>query len=119
MLAGAIRETSAGEIEAAQAYGMGRWQRHAGALSCPAPCAAHLPAYSNEAAMMLQSTSLASAAPSMLDVTSAASRVLRQLYLPFEAYICRSRYLPGGDLSVWWACSAWPSGVFWPICARA
>ena len=28
MLAGAIRETSAGEIEAAQAYGMGRWQTH-------------------------------------------------------------------------------------------
>ena len=37
--------------------------------------------------MMLQSTSLASAVPSMLDVTAAASRVYSDYYLPFEAYI--------------------------------
>jgi ABC-type arginine/histidine transport system permease subunit len=33
-----------------------------------------LPSYSNEVVMMLHSTSLASAVPTMLDVTSAASR---------------------------------------------
>ena len=46
-----------------------------------------LPAYSNEVVMMLQSTSLASAVPSMLDVTAAASRVYSDYYLPFEAYL--------------------------------
>ena len=86
MLAGAIRETNAGEIEAAQAYGMGRvqvmWR-----VVLPSALRRTLPAYSNEVVMMLQSTSLASAVPSMLDVTAAASRVYSDYYLPFEAYL--------------------------------
>jgi len=86
MLAGAIRETSAGEIEAAQAYGMGPlailWR-----IVLPSAMRRTLPAYSNEVVMMLQSTSLASAVPSMLDVTSAASRVYSKFYLPFEAFL--------------------------------
>jgi arginine/ornithine transport system permease protein len=86
MLAGAIRETSAGEIEAAQAYGMSRTQVM---LSVVLPSAMRrtLPAYSNEVVMMLHSTSLASAVPNMLDVTSAASRIYAEYYLPFEAYL--------------------------------
>jgi arginine/ornithine transport system permease protein len=86
MLAGAIRETNAGEIEAAQAFGMGRVQVliH---IVLPSALRRTLPAYSNEAVMMLQSTSLASAVPSMLDLTAAASRVYSDYYLPFEAYI--------------------------------
>ena len=86
MLAGAIRETSAGELEAAQAYGMGRWMilRR---IVLPSAMRRSLPAYSNEVVMMLQSTSLASAVPSMLDVTAAASRVYSDYYLPFEAYL--------------------------------
>jgi arginine/ornithine transport system permease protein len=86
MLAGAIRETNAGEIEAAQAYGMGRvqvmWR-----IVLPSALRRTLPAYSNEAVMMLQSTSLASAVPSMMDLTGAASRVYSDYYLPFEAYL--------------------------------
>lgn len=86
MLAGAIRETSAGEIEAAQAYGMGRaqlmWR-----IVLPSALRRTLPAYSNEVVMMLHSTSLASAVPSMLDVTAAASRIYADYYLPFEAYL--------------------------------
>jgi arginine/ornithine transport system permease protein len=46
-----------------------------------------LPAYSNEVVMMLQSTSLASAVPSLMDVTGAASRIYSDYYLPFEAYL--------------------------------
>ena len=86
MLAGAIRETSAGEIEAAQAYGMGRAQLmwH---IVLPSALRRTLPAYSNEVVMMLHSTSLASAVPSMLDVTAAASRIYSDYYLPFEAYL--------------------------------
>ena len=86
MLAGAIRETSAGEIEAAQAYGMGSvailWR-----IVLPSAMRRTLPAYSNEVVMMLHSTSVASAVPSMLDVSAAASRVYSDFYLPFEAYI--------------------------------
>ena len=86
MLAGAIRETNAGEIEAAQAFGMSRLQVMLRVV-LPSAMRRTLPAYCTEVVMMLQSTSLASAVPSMLDVTAAASRVYSQYYLPFEAYI--------------------------------
>ncbi len=86
MLAGAIRETNAGEIEAAQSYGMGRFQVM-WRVVLPSALRRTLPAYSNEVVMMLQSTSLASAVPSLIDVTGAASRVYSDYYLPFEAYL--------------------------------
>ncbi len=86
MLAGAIRETNAGEIEAAQAYGMNRFQVML-RIVLPSAMRRTLPAYSNEVVMMLQSTSLASAVPSLVDVTSAASRIYSDYYLPFEAYL--------------------------------
>jgi arginine/ornithine transport system permease protein len=86
MLAGSIRETSAGEIEAAQAMGMGRWQA-VRRIVLPSALRRTLPAYSNEVVMMLHSTSLASTVPAMLDVTAAASRIYSDFYLPFEAYL--------------------------------
>jgi arginine/ornithine transport system permease protein len=86
MLAGAIRETHAGEIESAQAFGMGRaavmWR-----IVLPSAMRRTLPPYSNEVVMMLHSTSLASAVPGLLDVTAAASRIYSDFYLPFEAYL--------------------------------
>jgi arginine/ornithine transport system permease protein len=86
MLAGAMRETAAGEIEAAQAMGMSRWQvlRR---IVLPSALRRCLPGYSNEVVMMLHSTSLASTVPAMLDVTAAASRIYSDYYLPFEAYL--------------------------------
>jgi len=86
MLAGAMRETAAGEVEAAQAMGMGRWQvlRR---IVLPSALRRTLPGYSNEVVMMLHSTSLASTVPAMLDVTAAASRIYSDYYLPFEAYL--------------------------------
>jgi len=86
MLAGSIRETSAGELEAAQAMGMSRWQTLR-RIVLPSALRRTLPAYSNEVVMMLHSTSLASTVPAMLDVTAAASRIYSDFYLPFEAYI--------------------------------
>ncbi len=86
MLAGAIRETHAGEIEAAQAFGMSRFQLML-RIVLPSAMRRTLPAYSNEVVMMLQSTSLASAVPSLMDVTGAASRIYSDYYLPFEAYL--------------------------------
>ena len=86
MLAGAMRETTAGEVEAAQAMGMGRWQvlRR---IVLPSALRRTLPGYSNEVVMMLHSTSLASTVPAMLDITAAASRIYSDYYLPFEAYL--------------------------------
>lgn len=86
MLAGAMRGTPAGEIEAAKAMGMGRWQvlRR---IVMPSAMRRCLPGYSNEVVMMLHSTSLASTVPAMLDVTAAASRIYSDYYLPFEAYL--------------------------------
>ncbi|MEZ5663060.1 MAG: ABC transporter permease [Burkholderiaceae bacterium] len=86
LLAGAIRETPAGEIEAAHAMGMGRWQAMR-RIIMPSAMRRTLPAYSNEVVMMLHSTSLASTVPGMLDITAAASRIYSDYYLPFEAYI--------------------------------
>jgi arginine/ornithine transport system permease protein len=86
MLAGAIRETAAGEIESAQAFGMSRTQALR-RIVLPSAMRRTLPAYSNEVVMMLHSTSLASAVPAMLDVTAAASRIYSDFYLPFEAYL--------------------------------
>lgn len=86
MLAGSIRETSAGELEAAQAMGMSRWQALRRVV-LPSAIRRTLPAYSNEVVMMLHATSLASTVPAMLDVTAAASRVYSDFYLPFEAYL--------------------------------
>ena len=86
MLAGAIRETSAGEIESAQSFGMSRTQVML-RIVLPSALRRMLPAYSNEVVMMLHSTSLASAVPSMLDITAAASRIYSDYYLPFEAYL--------------------------------
>lgn len=86
MLAGSIRETSAGEWEAAKAMGMGRWQTMR-RIVLPSAMRRTLPAYSNEVVMMLHSTSLASTVPAMLDVTAAASRIYSDFYLPFEAFL--------------------------------
>ena len=86
MLAGAIRETSPGEIEAAQALGLSRWQVLL-RIVLPSACRRSLPAYGNEVIMMLHSTSLASAVPALMDVTAAASQIYSTYYVPFETYI--------------------------------
>jgi arginine/ornithine transport system permease protein len=86
MLAGAIRETNAGEIEAAQAMGM-RPVKVMSRIVLPSALRRTLPAYSNEVVMMLHATSLASAVPSLVDVTGAASSIYAQYFLPFEAYL--------------------------------
>ena len=86
MLAGAIRETSPGEVEAARAMGMSRFQiMHR--IVLPSALRRTLPPYSNEVVQMLHSTSLASVVPTLTDVTAVASRIYSDFYLPFEAYL--------------------------------
>ena len=85
MLAGSIRETNAGEIEAAQAFGMSRFQVMRRVV-LPSAMRRTLPAYSNEVIMMLHGTSLASVV-TLLDLTGAAREVNSRHFLPFEAFI--------------------------------
>lgn len=86
IIAGAMRQTPYGEIEAARAMGMSP-QQVLWRIIMPGALRRSLPAYSNEVVMMLHSTSLASTVPAMLDLTAAASRVYSDFYLPFEAYL--------------------------------
>jgi arginine/ornithine transport system permease protein len=85
IIAGSLRSTPNGEIEAARAMGMSRSLMYRRIL-LPSALRRALPQYSNEVIMMLQTTSLASIV-TLMDITGAARAVNAQYYLPFEAYI--------------------------------
>jgi len=85
IIAGSLRATPHGEIEAARAMGMSRALMYRRIL-LPSAMRRALPQYSNEVIMMLQTTSLASIV-TLMDITGAARTVTAQYYLPFEAYI--------------------------------
>ena len=85
IIAGAMQTTAPGEIEAARSLGMSPWlvvRR----IVLPSALRRSLPAYSNEAIMMLHGTSLASVV-TLLDLTGAAREVNSRYFLPFEAFI--------------------------------
>ncbi|HBN8459630.1 TPA: ABC transporter permease [Pseudomonas aeruginosa] len=85
ILAGSLKATPHGEIEAAKAMGMPRLKMYRRIL-LPSALRRALPQYSNEVIMMLQTTSLASIV-TLVDITGAARTVYSQYYLPFEAFI--------------------------------
>ena len=85
IIAGALRALPAGELEAARSLGMSRSQVVRRIL-LPSALRRSLPAYSNEAIMMLHGTSLASIV-TLLDLTGAARELNSRFYLPFEAFI--------------------------------
>ena len=86
MLAGAIKETPAGEIEAAQAAGFSKWNMMF-RLVLPSALRRTLPGYSNEVVMMLHATSLASVVPALYDLTNAAYAIYKTYYLAFQPFI--------------------------------
>ncbi len=85
ILAGSLKATPHGEIEAARAMGMSRSLLYRRIL-LPSALRRALPQYSNEVIMMLHTTSLASIV-TLIDITGAARTVSSQYYLPFEAFI--------------------------------
>jgi len=85
IIAGALRALPAGELEAARSLGMSRSQVVRRIL-LPSALRRSLPAYGNEAIMMLHGTSLASIV-TLLDLTGAARELNSRFYLPFEAFI--------------------------------
>lgn len=85
IIAGCIRATPLGEVEAARAMGLTTaqtWRR----ILLPSALRRALPAYSNEVIMMLHGTSLASIV-TLLDLTGVAREVNSRFYAPFEAFI--------------------------------
>ncbi len=86
LIAGAIRETPHGEIEAAHSFGMGRATLMT-RIVLPSALRRALPAYGNEMILMLHATSIASVVPGIIDLTGAANSLYATSYLPFEAYI--------------------------------
>ncbi|TBU88800.1 ABC transporter permease [Phytopseudomonas dryadis] len=85
ILAGSLKATPHGEIEAARAMGMSRSKLYRRIL-LPSALRRALPQYSNEVIMMLHTTSLASIV-TLIDITGAARSVNAQYYLPFEAFV--------------------------------
>lgn len=85
IIAGSLRATPPGEVEAARAMGMSPATMYRRIL-LPSALRRALPQYSNEVIMMLQTTSLASIV-TLMDLTGAARAVNAQYYLPFEAYV--------------------------------
>jgi arginine/ornithine transport system permease protein len=84
IIAGAIRTTPPGEIEAAKSLGFEPQQIYL-RLVLPSALRRALPAYSNEVVMMLHATSLASIV-TLVDVTGTARDVYSQTYRPVEAF---------------------------------
>ncbi|MCE2988900.1 MAG: ABC transporter permease [Burkholderiales bacterium] len=85
IIAGAIRATPAGEVEAARSLGMSAW-RVMSRIVLPSAMRRALPAYSNEVIMMLHGTSLASTV-TIVDLTGAARELNARTYLPFESFL--------------------------------
>lgn len=85
IISGAINNTDNGEVEAARAYGMSKWQvtRH---VILPSSLRRALPAYSNEVILMVQATALASSF-TLFEITGQAYRFDSTHYQPFVAYI--------------------------------
>lgn len=85
ILRGAIAAIPPGEIEAARALGMSRWQA---LLHIVMPRAARigLPAYSNEVILMLKASALASTI-TLLELTGMSRTIIARTYQPVEIFL--------------------------------
>ncbi|MDW9404813.1 ABC transporter permease subunit [Pseudomonas soli] len=84
IFAGAIRNLPAGELEAAQAYGLRGWRLNL-FLVLPAALRRALPTYSNELILMLHATSLAFTA-TVADILKVARDANAATFLTFQAF---------------------------------
>ena len=84
IIRGAIQAVPAGEIEAAQALGMSKFQTLF-FIILPRAARIGLPAYSNEVILMLKASALASTI-TLLDLTGMARTIIARTYLPVEIF---------------------------------
>lgn len=100
IIAGQIRNTYYGEIEAAKAVGMSKWLMLR-RIVIPSALRRALPAYSNEVIMMMQGTSIAGLV-TLADLTGVARNIYSQTYQPFEPFLMAAAfYLALTFLFVW------------------
>lgn len=85
ILKGAIRAVPIGEIEAARALGLSRWQVHR-LIILPRAARLALPAYGNEVVLMLKGSALASTV-TLLELTGTARTIIAKTYLPVETFV--------------------------------
>jgi arginine/ornithine transport system permease protein len=90
IIAGAIRTTSRGEIEAAIACGMSRGLRLR-RIVLPSAWRRALPAYGNEIIFMLHGSAVASVV-TIVDLTGAARVVNARFYTPYEAFLTAAAF---------------------------
>ncbi|MES2818714.1 MAG: ABC transporter permease [Pseudomonadota bacterium] len=90
ILRGAIQAVPPGEVEAARALGMSRFQTM---LYIVLPRAARigLPAYSNEVILMLKASALASTV-TLLELTGMARTIIARTYLPVEIFFAAGMF---------------------------
>lgn len=84
IIRGAIYAVPSGEVEAARALGMSRWQTLVHVV-LPRAVRIGLPAYSNEVILMLKASSLASTI-TLLELTGMARTIIARTYLPVEIF---------------------------------
>ena len=84
IIRGAIQAIPVGELEAADAIGMSRWQRLT-RITLPRAFGIVLPAYSNEVIFMLKGSALASTI-ALMDITGLAKYISSKTYTVFEIY---------------------------------
>jgi len=84
IIRGAIQAIPSGEIEAARALGMSKWQTLF-YITLPRATRIGLPAYSNEVILMLKASSLASTI-TLLELTGMARTIIARTYLPVEIF---------------------------------
>ncbi|MBP0600977.1 MULTISPECIES: ABC transporter permease [Aeromonas] len=82
---GAVMNMPKGQIEAASAFGMTRWQTLT-RIILPNSFRRALPAYSNEVIFMLQGSAVAGII-TIVDLTGAARIINSRYYSPFEAFL--------------------------------
>ncbi len=82
---GAIEQTPKGEIEAAQACGMSRWDQYRHVI-LPSALRRSIPMYGNEVIFMLHATVLAGVI-TLVDLFGAAKIINSRYYAPFESFI--------------------------------
>jgi arginine/ornithine transport system permease protein len=100
IIRGAINGLPKGEVEAAVAYGMSKFQTYR-RIILPSALRRALPAYSNEVIFMLHGSAVAGII-TILDLTGAARLVNSRYYAPFESFLTAGLFYMGLTFIILW-----------------
>lgn len=100
IIRGAINGLPKGEVEAAKAYGMSKWNTYR-RIILPSALRRALPAYSNEVIFMLHGSAVAGIV-TIMDLTGAARLVNSRYYAPFESFLTAGLFYMGLTFIILW-----------------